>query len=269
MPDLKQAVMDIAPFFDEGDDWTSAEYRDSLEKAKCDAAFAEKECESGFPLLHAHALVGCWGSFEAAIEDILVALLVNEPDLLQNRAFSKVRVPLAEVEGMEKDERMRLLVSELERGQGSGGKYGVDKFEVLLERFGLSGKVEAEQRRNIGEMHCLRNVIVHRASLADRRLVNGCPWLHLKVGDRVTVTHEALFRCLLALTEYLGVLAHRLRMRYAVDMDAKVRTDREEVSTSEPTLSLCESVEKDYGEDGGESSALHQEARPVGLADEK
>src|SRR5258706_1188649 len=89
-----------------------------LVEAKKEADFAENECKTGFPLLHAHALVGMWGALEAAIEDLLVAILINEPDVLNKEAFAKVRIPLAEFETKDKEERMRFLIADLGRNLG-------------------------------------------------------------------------------------------------------------------------------------------------------
>ncbi len=35
------------------------------------------------------------GAFEAAMEDTLVKILLNEPKLLKNQAFTKIKIPLA------------------------------------------------------------------------------------------------------------------------------------------------------------------------------
>jgi hypothetical protein len=195
----------------------------SLERAKEDAAFAQKEFDTGFPLLHAHTLVGCWSALEAAIEDMVVGMLLNEPELLQTDSLARVRIPLAEFEALEKEERIRLLVSELGRGQGLGSKHGIDSFDALLERIGLSGSVDAETKQTAWEMHHVRNVIVHRNSLADRQLVKGCPWMGLKVGDKVVVTHQSLGRYGAALCSYVLAISYRLGTRYGVDVDARVR----------------------------------------------
>jgi hypothetical protein len=215
-----------------GDEPRSEKDGSSLEQATADAAFAEKECEAGFPLLHAHTLVGDWGAFEAAIEDMVVGLLLNEPELLQGDALAKVRIPLAEFEALEKDERMRLLISELERNQGIGRKQGVDSFEALLERVGLSGSVDAEIRKVVWEMHHVRNVIVHRGSLADRRLVKNCPWMGLKVADKVVVTHESLGRYTEGLCSYVLALVYRLGARYGVDIKSRLRDVQPEADQS-------------------------------------
>src|ERR1700731_2179596 len=118
-------------------------HRFPIEQANEFAQFAQKEIDSGFPLLHAHTLVGIWGAFEAGVEDMLVGILINEPELLQDQAFGKVRISLAEFEVLDKEDRMRLLLEELARAQGTTRKQGVDKFEALLDRFQLSGPLDA------------------------------------------------------------------------------------------------------------------------------
>jgi hypothetical protein len=200
-------------------------HRASLEAAKAAAEFAEQEVKAGFPLLHAHTLVGVWGALEAAIEDMLVGILANEPAVLLNEAFSKLRISLADFEMLDKEERMRLLIEDIERGLGSSRKQGVDYFETLLDRFSLSGAVEEEVKRNIWEMNNIRNVIVHRASFADRRLVKNCPWMGLKVGDKVTVTHKSIHRYGSSVWAYVLGLIYRLGKRYDVDIDAKIQQE--------------------------------------------
>lgn len=54
-----------------------------LREARREAELAENELRMGFPLLHAHALVAMWSALEAAIEDMLVGILLNEPDVLR------------------------------------------------------------------------------------------------------------------------------------------------------------------------------------------
>jgi hypothetical protein len=196
-------------------------YSESLEKARAAADFAEKERARGFPLLHAHALVGAWGAFEAAVEDTVVGILVNEPAALGNEALARVRVPVAEFELLDKEDRMRLLLTEAQRSRASG-RGGVDVFESLLEFVGLSGSVEPAVKDTIWELHHVRNVIVHRGSRADRRLVRDCPWMGLKVGDKVIVTHEALGKYTKALCEYTLVVARRMRKHYGIDFDPAI-----------------------------------------------
>jgi hypothetical protein len=198
-------------------------YLEELRIAEANAAFAEKEEERGFPHLHANAVVGLWGALESSLEDFLVAILMNEPELLRSEAFSKIRIPLAEYETLEKEERMRILVEELERGQGLGKLQGVGGLEKLLAYVDLSGDVEANTKKTLWEMQNIRNVIVHRGSVADKRLIQNCPWLGLKVGDAVVVRHDSLHKYDLALHDYLLTIIRRLGVKYDVDVESKMR----------------------------------------------
>src|SRR6266571_9297408 len=193
----------------------------NLQKAERDAAYSQKEIDAGFPLLHAHTLVGAWGALEAAIEDMLVGILLNEPRHLQDPSLGKIRIPLAEFEALEKEDRMRLLIEEIRRNNPSGRKNGNVTFESLLERFLLSGPVNADISRDIWEANQVRNVIVHRNSIADRHLVKSCPWMKMNIGDKVIITSQQIDRYGHALCEYVATILRRLEVRYGVDPTPK------------------------------------------------
>ena len=189
-----------------------------FEEAKSDAEFVENEIKRGFPLLNAHTLVSSWGSLEVMIEDLQVAFLLNDPMTLQHEKFAKTRIPLALFESVEKDERMRLIVSEFDRNELTGRRHGVDKCEAALETLGLSGPVTSEIRQGLCEIHHVRNVLVHRGGVADRRIVSGCPWLGLKLGDQVTVSHEMQHQCDHVLVDYVMKIMCRIAVRFGATL---------------------------------------------------
>jgi hypothetical protein len=197
-----------------------------LKAAEEISTLALKECKADFPLLHSHTLVGTWGALEAAIEDMLVGLLVNEPELLRNEALARIRIPLAEFESLEKDERMRLLLSSLAQDRGLGRNQGVDAFEGMLKVVGLDGKVDTGTKKQIWEMQHVRNAIVHRGAVADRRLINACPWLNLKVNDRVIVTHGSLSKYTSAVLDYISTIAKRLKRHHGVGARGREETEK-------------------------------------------
>jgi hypothetical protein len=212
-----------------------------LAAATENAQLAENEQKAGFPLLHAHVLVGIWGSLEAAIEDMLVGILLNEPDILRKDTFAKIKVSLADFESRDKEERMRFLISEIDRTLAR--KNGIDAFEGLLQHFDLSGEVDDEVRKLIWQMHHIRNVIVHRASRADRRLVEACPWLSLKVNDIVVVSDSMLRELAMATAKYGLTVIHRLGKRYDVDTHGLIRNARSDPVEQKGPISVPESLE--------------------------
>jgi hypothetical protein len=102
-----------------------------------------------------------------------------------------------------------LLVYELQRTFSSEQRLGLDCFEAVLKIVGLAGKVEQDIRRDIYELQQLRHTIVHRASLADRKLVEACPWLGLISGGRIFISHEQYNRLMAAVTKYVTVVIER------------------------------------------------------------
>jgi len=201
--------------------WEEKTHQENLRKAKESAAFAEKESQAGFPFLHESALVGLWGATEAMVEDLVVALLLNEPELLQREQFAKIKISLGDYESLDKEERVRYLVSELQRNLRTAQRQGVNAFEPLLDCVNLSGAVPEPGRKSLWELYHLRNVIVHRRSLADRKLVNACPTLSLKVGERVKITPEQVTTYATMISGYGLDLVYRLTQRYGVKMTPK------------------------------------------------
>jgi len=123
---------------------------------------------------------------------------------------------------LERDERMRLLVQELRRGQALDQTQGIDGLERLLSHIGLSGEVKAETKKAMWEIQNIRNVIVHRGSIADRRLIKHCPWTGLKVGDEVKVSHTDIHKYDTALHDYILTIIRRLAAKYDVAIDERV-----------------------------------------------
>lgn len=203
-----------------------------LELAEREAQLATTEVDRGFPLLHAHAAVALWGSLEVLVEDFLVAWLANTPDALRNEALRRIKIPLAEYESLEKEDRLRLLVQELERSNGCASRQRLDQFEAVFHTIGLSGTVEAEIRRDLIELQGIRNVIVHRGGKADGRLVRSCPWMGLKEGDNVSVTHDAYSRYQHSVASYVTNLIYRLGRHFGADMDAPDPNAPEEAGTN-------------------------------------
>jgi hypothetical protein len=204
---LVKALMDQSPNID------SDEKEKSVNKARIRAELAQSEIDKGFPLLHANTLVGTWGALESTIIDFLIIWLINEPTALKREEFSKIKIILAEYETLEAEERMRFLINELERSLRSKFKDGISRFEAILSIFDLSGEVDENIRKTLYEMFHIRNVIVHRASIADRKFIKACPWLGYSIGDSVRVSHDDWSqRYLPAVVEYSAQIIERVNL---------------------------------------------------------
>jgi hypothetical protein len=181
----------------------------NLESAETETKFARQEIKKEFPLLHAHALVSIWSAMEALFEDVLVGHIIHKPETLKEDIFQKIRIPLATYEQLNQEDKARLLVNELQRSLSSDQRLGLECFEALLRVVGLAGEVKTKIRRDIFELQQLRHSIVHRASLADRKLLEACPWLKLKSGDRIRISNKQYRRLVDAAGKYVIAVIKR------------------------------------------------------------
>lgn len=182
-----------------------------LTSARKEAERAREEASKDFPLLHAHSLLGLWSALEALVEDVAVAWLITKPDTLQRPEFSKIRVPIAEFQLLSTEDQMTYLIAEVQRDLRAEQRSGVARFERLLDAIGMGGSTPREVGTAIYEAQQIRNVIAHRGGAADRKLVEACPWLGLKPGQPLTVSHKRFVYYLRAIHIYVVELINRFR----------------------------------------------------------
>lgn len=184
---------------------------EEVEKVREIESLALREVDSDFPLLHSAATVLLWGALEASFRDFLVRWLVRNSLALQAPDLRNVRVKVAEYEGLESEDRMRYLVGILERDLAASLKPGVGRFDCLLRPFGICPQITVDDRRDMNEMAAIRNVIVHRASIADGRLIELCPWLELEEGQEVHVGRTSLNRYMGCASRYAAGIIESAR----------------------------------------------------------
>jgi hypothetical protein len=189
------------------------------EEAEKLGKFADSEVKNGFPFLLSFLTVAVWGMLEVVVEDVLLGILLNEPSAREKDEIAKIRIPLSKYESLDKEERMRFVLAELSRANTT--TQGVNGFESLLQIFDLSGEVDEVFKKSLWEMNHVRNVILHRGSYADSRLVQLCPWMGLKIGDRVLVNRERFEHYFDGAKGYVYALQHRLFKRYGVSVTTK------------------------------------------------
>lgn len=194
------------------------ETRDTLQRAKKEAELAKREVKDDFPLLHAQTTIALWSALEATIRYFLTRWLQNYEKAMEVEAIQKLRVKIGEYESLEGEERFFYILNRLEQELATPLKTGVTRFESLLDPFGLAGPVDEDVRRNLFELNQVRNALVHRAGLADRRLTNSCPWMKLKVGDPVKVDREMTTRYSESVANYALELIIRIGEHFGVDM---------------------------------------------------
>jgi len=189
------------------------EQQRELDETNMLAEFAKTEVENQFPVLHAHTVIALWGSLETLVFDLATTWITNKPSVLKKEQFSKIKVSLSEYSNLRKAERIAFLVKEISRSLNADFKLGVNKFETILETLDLSGPVEDEVKRTLFEMSQVRNVLVHRSGIVDRRFREACPCYPTKLGEKIQIDHKKYKRYMDAIEEYILCLINRVRVK--------------------------------------------------------
>lgn len=200
---------------------------EQLDDARKETELAQREVESGFPILHSWAIVGLWAQLESLIRVFITSWLKRKRSSWRIEPIARLRIKLGEYESIPKDRRHAFVADLLEREIGAGLRSGVTRFESLLEPFGLSGDLPEILRRTIYEFGQVRNVIAHSGNKVDRHFVGACPWLNAKVGTNIHVSAEMFKRYYFAAGAYITFIICRIGEKYGVDM-SETRTSIEE-----------------------------------------
>lgn len=181
-----------------------------LEKSKEDAAFIAQEIERGFPFLSGQTMIAIWSQLEAFIEDLAVCFLsiAHASGILVAEPISKIKVPIGLFICLSESDRYRLIVETIQRDTSANLSRGINQFETLLERICLSGSIDESIKKLLFEISAMRNVLVHRRGIVDRRLAQECPWLRLQVGEPLKIPLTQILIYAHAVT-YYGSLVYR------------------------------------------------------------
>src|SRR5207245_6440776 len=185
-----------------------------LEHLQSMAAKAEKESSLGFPTLHAHVVVSLWSIAENTVEDFMVEWVKYDSKFLEKDTIPRAKISITELLLLDEDERIRYMLDEIQKHLGCAGARGIEKFERLLSLCDLGGGVEDSLRKDLIELCEVRNAIVHRGSVVDRKLLRACQWITWKLGDRIDLDTATCNRYIRAFDAYMGCAMMRLVKRF-------------------------------------------------------
>lgn len=190
-----------------------------VEAAKKAAGLATHEINSDFPVLHTLAVVALWSWLENFVKGYVALWLLHRPDSSSVLAVQKLKVELGKYIHLSKEEQADYIVELLEAGVSPDLKRrGAERFECLLEPFGLSVNPGADQRKQLLELQQIRHVVAHRNGIADRRLHAACPWVKATLGQPIQVTGEMIGRYFQAAALYSLEIFYRVGDIYEVNL---------------------------------------------------
>lgn len=186
------------------------------------ANVAYGEEKRGFPLLHAQATVTIWSIIETAVDDFSVDWILLHKDILLGKRLGKLTVPLHRFVALTEEERVRLVVEKLKQELGLEFSSGIGHFEPLLGFLGFGGGFDDDCRRYLVELGEVRNCIVHRGGMVDRKLMEACPWLEVMTNQQLNVSHGMFGNYSSATSKYLAEVICRIAEKQGYRIREKV-----------------------------------------------
>jgi hypothetical protein len=190
----------------------------AVRQADEDAALAESELASDFPVLHSFAAVALWSWLENFVKDLLVEILYRDRAALEHQAFLRIKIRFSEYAALRRREQMAYLVEQLEQETSAPLKLGINRFESLLDSVKLAGPTPQEVIKWLFELQQIRNAIAHRNGRCDMRLKTNCPWLKLKIGEPIRISTAQLTDYASASVNYGTEILYRMGDRYSFNL---------------------------------------------------
>ena len=165
-------------------------YERKMKIAKEIEPFAGRQLAKGFPYLMSMAVIRLWSIIEASVHALAIEVLKDPERIKSMESTAKLKIPIGEFIGTNEEERPELVLQYLKQELRSSLKQGVGQFESTLEPLGLGGSVHDLLRKVLFELSAVRNVIVHRHERTDRRFLQQCPWMKMKIGEVIEVSDQ-------------------------------------------------------------------------------
>lgn len=199
---------------------------DDVARAKADAAYIQKHRDNGYSAVYSQQVIATWGALEAHVDDVVVMLLRCDKRFLATDALKKTKIPLAAYEALNPSERIEFLLDSLQRDLNARFKKGLGQFESVFDAIDFPGTVEDDLRRTFIEFAAVRNVLVHKRGIADKRLIDACPWLQLPPGVALRISVPHATRYWAAAAVYASKIHRRVIARYAPNSGEQQDVDR-------------------------------------------
>jgi len=205
---------EVALVFKEPDPYPTPErYEHARQQALVLESFAKDERTAGFSYLFDLVVVKLWSILETWSDDLLVEQLRAPAKCKDKHLIMSLKGPLLDFANAGPDEQAELLATELKVAVKAPLKLGVSRFEAIFEPLGLDGLVPDIVRKTIFELSQARNVIVHRAGIADSRFVEACPWLDVSLGQPLRLSPMHFHCYALGARWYVVELNRRIEIR--------------------------------------------------------
>ena len=142
--------------------------------------------------IHVPGIIALWASLEVAVEDTATLVLVNDLQSLDDAVLAGFKLPsgFTKPPGESYARRVFARMEQVSRGTRSIA----EAYAHILQVLGVSTSVAPEDFETLAELNYVRNCILHRGGVVDRRVTEEAPNSGLAVGDFVHIAEERYLR---------------------------------------------------------------------------
>lgn len=190
---------------------TRIERRDRLKKLEEYTTF---QSQNGFPHLYGLATVRLWTILEVFVQDLLVWIISNVPEVRDFPIINKLKGPLLEFASASQQKQSEYILDLLYNELSASLRRGVGKFEHVLNAIELGGSIDERVKKNIFELSEIRNIVAHRNGIADERFVTNCPWQNVNAGEPIPIYPPQFTNYCMSASWYIVEISRRHLVRY-------------------------------------------------------
>jgi len=163
-----------------------------LTEAPIQEEWAMELRSTDYAALNAHSLVSIWGVLESCLENLVVLILTNDSGVLQKLASAGVKVDPSKVSHLLCEEEARTFYQKIENHARVKGNV-VLTYEAVLALFGLSAACP-QHTDSLLEANALRNCIMHRGGIIDKKAISQAPQLNQWLGKKYNLSSDSYLK---------------------------------------------------------------------------
>lgn len=179
-----------------------------IANAPAQAKWAKEQRENDFSVIISHNLIANWAAFEACMEDVVLAILINDNEAIKKISDAGIKYKITSNDSLSEDDARNIYHKMENKFRKDFDVIGA--FEKKLSLFNLDGDIDSDLRATLCEINSIRNCLLHRSGIIDKKAVDQAPSLKPFLDKKVHISRRDLDKCFRAMVDYLSVLLERI-----------------------------------------------------------
>ena len=179
-----------------------------IANAPAQAKWAKEQRENDFPVIFSHNLIANWGAFEVCMEDVVVAILINDNEAIKKIYAAGIKYKITSNGSLSEDDARNIYRKMEYKFRKDFDVIGA--FEKKLSLFNLNGDIDSDLGATLCKINSIRNCLLHRSGIIDKKAVDQAPSLKPFLDKKVHISRTDFDKYFRTMVDYLSVLFKRI-----------------------------------------------------------